>query len=184
MLLAVDGKNSRIKRLLIGEEKAKLYPLPVAFVGISLRLSSEKMKPFRKIHPVLWQGSHPGSGYYVFFSMLSTPESNGSMGTEDEYYEGQFNMSWLVEQNGPTPPLPSEQIAKIKEAALCDTQFFPSLRQAILDIPDNSPVLEIKLEDWPSQEWPSIGGRVQLVGDAAHTMTMCRYRKRCESCSC
>ncbi|KAL2823256.1 hypothetical protein BDW59DRAFT_173586 [Aspergillus cavernicola] len=174
MLLAVDGKNSRVKRLLIGEEKAKLNPLPVAFIGISLRLSAEKVQPFREIHPILWQGTHPGSGYYIFFSMLSTPESNGTVGTENEYYEGQFNMSWLVEKNGRLPVLPADQIAKMKAAAVCDTQFFSSLQQAVLDIPDDSSVLEIKLEDWPTQTWPSMGGKVQLLGDAAHTMTMYR----------
>ncbi|KAL3441025.1 hypothetical protein BJX65DRAFT_15608 [Aspergillus insuetus] len=174
MLLGIEGKNSRVKRLLLGEENAKLNPLPVAFVGISLRLSPEKMAPFKAIHPVLWQGSHPGSGYFLFFSMLSTPESNGSAGTGEEFYEGQFNMSWLVEKNGPTPATGPEQIAKVKEAAVSDTGFFPGLKEAVLDIPEDSPVLEIKLEDWPTQMWPNAGGRVQLVGDAAHTMTMYR----------
>jgi 2-polyprenyl-6-methoxyphenol hydroxylase-like FAD-dependent oxidoreductase len=173
MLLGIEGKNSRVKRLLVGEENAKLNPLPVAFVGISLRLSPERMAPFKAIHPVLWQGSHPGSGYFLFFSMLSTPESNGSEGTGEEFYEGQFNMSWLVEKNGPTPATGPEQIAKVKEAAASDTGFFPGLKEAVLDIPEDSPVLEIKLEDWPTQMWPNAGGRVQLVGDAAHTMTMC-----------
>lgn len=174
MLLAVDGKNSRTKRILVGEEKSKLNPLPVAFVGISLRLSPEMMKPFRDIHPVLWQGTHPGSGYYLFFSMLSTPQSNGSAGTEDEFYEGQFNMSWLIDRNGPLPKSPADQLARVKQAAGSNTGFFPSLRQAIMGIPDDSPMLEIKLEDWPTQDWPSIGGRVSLLGDAAHTMTMCK----------
>jgi 2-polyprenyl-6-methoxyphenol hydroxylase-like FAD-dependent oxidoreductase len=173
MLLGIEGKNSRVKRLLVGEENAKLNPLPVAFVGISLRLSPARMAPFKAIHPVLWQGSHPGSGYFLFFSMLSTPESNGSAGTGEEFYEGQFNMSWLVEKNGPTPATGPEQIAKVKKAAVSDTGFFPGLREAVLDIPEDSPVLEIKLEDWPTQMWPNAGGRVQLVGDAAHTMTMC-----------
>lgn len=174
MLLAVDGKNSRIKRLLLGEEKSRLNPLPVAFMGLTLRLSPERMQPFRDIHPVLWQGTHPSSGYYIFFSMLSTPQSNGSLGTTDEYYEGQFNMSWLVERNGELPKAPSEQLAKMKSAALADTGFFPALRDAVLAIPDDTPLLEIKLEDWPTQQWPIQEGRVSLLGDAAHTMTMCK----------
>ena len=173
ILLAVDGKNSRIKRILLGDEKSRLNLLPVAFMGLTLRPSPERMQPFRDIHPVLWQGTHPGSGYYIFFSMLSTPEGNGSLGTGNEYYEGQFNMSWLVERNGELPKTPSQQLAKMKSAALADNGFFPSLRDAVLSIPDDAPLLEIKLEDWPTQQWPSDGGRVSLVGDAAHTMTMC-----------
>jgi 2-polyprenyl-6-methoxyphenol hydroxylase-like FAD-dependent oxidoreductase len=173
MLLGVDGKNSRIKRFLLGEEKSRLHPLPVAFMGFTLRLSPEKMQPFRDIHPVIWQGCHPGSGYFVFFSMLSTPESNASASTEDPYYEGQFNMSWLTAKHGPTPKTPGEQLAKAKEAACASTGMFPPLRQAILAIPDDTHALEIVLEDWPTQEWPSKDGRITLLGDAAHTMTMC-----------
>ncbi|KAG9494846.1 hypothetical protein J7337_013075 [Fusarium musae] len=174
MLLAVDGKNSRIKKALLGDEKSQLYPLPVAFMGLTLRLSPERMQPFRDIHPILWQGTHPASGYYVFFSMLSTPQSNGSAGSDGEYYEGQFNMSWLVERNGELPKTKAEQLAKMKSAVTADTGFFPSLRDAILAIPDDAPLLEIKLEDWPAQQWPTLGGRVSLLGDAAHTMTMYR----------
>lgn len=174
MLLGVDGKNSKIKRQLLGEEKSRLNPLPVAFMGLTLRLPPEKMQPFRDIHPVLWQGCHPGSGYFVFFSMLSTPESNDSAGTADPYYEGQFNMSWLTERHGQTPKTPQEQLAKAKEAACASSGMFPLLRQAILDIPEDTHALEIVLEDWPTQEWPLSEGRVTLLGDAAHTMTMCK----------
>ncbi|KAJ9647708.1 hypothetical protein H2204_000338 [Knufia peltigerae] len=174
MLLGVDGKNSKIKRQLLGEEKSRLNPLPVAFMGLTLRLPPEKMQPFRDIHPVLWQGCHPGSGYFVFFSMLSTPESNDSAGTADPYYEGQFNMSWLTERHGQTPKTPQEQLAKAKEAACASSGMFPLLRQAILDIPEDTHALEIVLEDWPTQEWPLSEGRVTLLGDAAHTMTMYR----------
>ncbi|KIW13929.1 hypothetical protein PV08_06710 [Exophiala spinifera] len=174
MLLGVDGKNSRIKRLLLGEEESRLNPLPVAFMGFTLRFSPTKMQPFRDIHPVLWQGCHPRSGYFVFFSMLSTPESNGSAATEHPYYEGQFNMSWLTSKHGPTPKTPAEQLAKAKEAACAASGMFPPLRQAILEIPDDTHALEIALEDWPTQEWPLYDGRVTLLGDAAHTMTMYR----------
>lgn len=175
MLLGVDGKNSRVKRLLIGEEQCQLNPLPVAFMGLTLRLSPEKMQPFRDIHPVIWQGCHPKSGYFVFFSMLSTPQHNGSADTADEYYEGQFNMSWLNEQHGEAPKTPAEQVAKAKSAATASTGMFPLLKEAILGIPNNAPALEIKLEDWPAQTWPTQDGRIALLGDAAHTMTMCEY---------
>jgi 2-polyprenyl-6-methoxyphenol hydroxylase-like FAD-dependent oxidoreductase len=174
VLLGVEGKNSLTRRTLLGEASTKLNELPVAFTGMTLRLPQAKMQPFLDIDPVLWQGTHPGSGYYVFFSMLSTPESNGSTGTTDEYFEGQFNMSWLLERNGPLPK-PEDQIARVKAAAQADTGFFPMLKEAILGIPDDSKMLNLKLEDWPSRSWPCLGGRVALVGDAAHTMTMCKY---------
>lgn len=107
--------------------------------------------------------------------MLSTPQSNGSAGTRVEYFEGQFNMSWLIEKNGPLPKSRAECLAQVKQAAASDTGFFPALREAVINIPNDSPMLEIKLEDWPTQEWHSPGGKVAVVGDAAHAMTMCKY---------
>ncbi|KAF9895170.1 hypothetical protein FE257_000072 [Aspergillus nanangensis] len=174
MLLAVDGKRSRIKQLMFGDEKAQLNELPVAHIGLTIRLPLQRMKPFLDIHPILWQGTHPGTGYYIFFSMLSTPAINGSLGTKDEYYEGQFNMSWLIERNGPLPTSPKEHLACVKAAAVSGTGMFPALKQAILDIPDDTATVGIDLGDWPTQTWHREGGKVALVGDAAHTMTMYR----------
>jgi 2-polyprenyl-6-methoxyphenol hydroxylase-like FAD-dependent oxidoreductase len=180
MLLGVDGKNSKIKRQLLGEEKARLNELPVVLAGCTLRLPPKQMQPFRDVHPVIWQGCHPRSGYFVFFSMLSTPSTNGSGMTDSPYYEAQFNLSWIVEKNGPAPNASAEQLAKIKEAACASTGMFPALRDAILAIPDDTHTQKLILEDWPTQAWPLSDGRITLLGDAAHTMTMCK----CFATSC
>jgi 2-polyprenyl-6-methoxyphenol hydroxylase-like FAD-dependent oxidoreductase len=52
--------------------------------------------------------------------------------------------------------------------------FEARLKTAVDGIPDDSEVLEIKLQDWPTQAWDNRQGRVTLVGDAAHAMTMYR----------
>lgn len=46
----------------------------------------------------------------------------------------------------------------------------------VRDIPDDADVKLIALEDWPppSEGWNNMGGRVTLLGDAAHAMTMCK----------
>lgn len=175
MLLGVDGKNSNVKRQLLGEAKARLNELPVVLAGCTLRLPPKQMQPFRDVHPVIWQGCHPSSGYFVFFSMLSTPATNGSADTESAYYEAQLNVSWVIEKNGPAPQTAAGQLAKIKEAACASTGMFPELREALLAIPEDTHTQKLVLEDWPTQEWPLSDGRITLLGDAAHTMTMCAY---------
>ncbi|KAH8168443.1 FAD binding domain-containing protein [Sarocladium implicatum] len=174
MLLGVDGKNSMVKRDLIGEEKARLNTLPVVLAGCTLRLSPKEMQPFRDVHPVIWQGCHPDSGYFVFFSMLSTPSSNGTIDSSNPVYEAQLNVSWVIEKNGPAPQTSAEQLAKIKEAACASTGMFPALRDALLAIPEDTHTQKLVLEDWPTQAWPLSDGRITLLGDAAHTMTMYR----------
>lgn len=48
-------------------------------------------------------------------------------------------------------------------------------RGIVADIPDGTEVKTLALEDWvpPAEGFDSRGGRVTLIGDAAHAMTMC-----------
>lgn len=170
LLVGADGSGSRTRRYLVGEERGRLNQLPVRFMGVTVRLKAADVKPLRDIDPLLFQGCHPDNGVFLWYSTLSTPEVNGSTGA-DEYYEGQLNMSWIVRSAEDEVPKSNEgKLAKMKVMAM---PFEASLRKAVEDIPDDSQVLEIKLQDWPTLEWDNHNGRVTLAGDSAHAMTMC-----------
>ncbi|KAI0856999.1 FAD/NAD(P)-binding domain-containing protein [Xylaria cubensis] len=173
MLIAADGSNSKTRSLLLGEAGA-LHPLPVRFMGVTPIFSEDEMRPLRSIDPLLFQGSHPETGYFMWFSVLSTPEANGSVGSAQPYYEAQINLSWLFK--GPedeVPPTDSERLARMKEMARRGSGFHEVLRRVVDSVPDGTPVREIKLADWPTLKWEG-NGLVTLLGDAAHPMTMYR----------
>jgi hypothetical protein len=44
----------------------------------------------------------------------------------------------------------------------------------VQNIPEGAEILEITLADWPCLKWP-FDGKVTLIGDAAHAMTMCTF---------
>ncbi|KAI1743341.1 FAD/NAD(P)-binding domain-containing protein [Xylaria scruposa] len=173
MLIAADGSNSKTRSLLLGDAGA-LHPLPVRFMGVTPIFSEEEMRPLRSIDPLLFQGSHPETGYFMWFSVLSTPEANGSIGSAQPYYEAQINLSWLFK--GPedeVPPTDSERLARMKEMVRRGSGFHEVLRRVVDSVPDGTPVREIKLADWPTLNW-ECNDLVTLLGDAAHPMTMYR----------
>lgn len=142
-------------------------------MGITPAFSENQMKPLRSIDPLLFQGAHPETGCFMWFSVLSTPEANGSSGSAEPYYEAQINVSWLFE--GPQDEVPAtdaERLALMKEMARRGSGFHGVLRHAIESVPDGTRVGEIKLADWPTLKWEG-NGLVTLLGDAAHPMTMC-----------
>jgi 2-polyprenyl-6-methoxyphenol hydroxylase-like FAD-dependent oxidoreductase len=170
LVVGADGSGSATRRFLCPENGA-LNQLPARFIGVTVRLSAAQVVPLRAIDPLLFLGCHPETGAFLWFSMLSTPEVNGSEG-EEQYYEGQINVSWLY--RGPEDEVPttdSERLAKMRHLG---TGMHPVLMTLFEDIPDDSEVTEIKLADWPCYEWPNLAGKITLIGDAAHAMTMYR----------
>ena len=168
-IVGVEGNNSRVRRLLC-PETYKTTQLPVRFLGSAVDMTPSEVAPLRALDPILFQGCHPVTGTFLWVSMLETPAGNGTKGA-DERYRVQINLSWPV--RGPDDelkPSDAERMAEMKKRAQC---FAAPLREAVESMPDDAPVLEIVLADWPCLQWPT-NSRVTLAGDAAHAMTMYR----------
>ena len=171
LVVGAEGSNSRTRKFLVPETYQNIQ-LPVRFVGSAVDLTPEEVKPLRDVDPLLFQGCHPVSGNYLWVSMLDTPETNGTKGTDDERYRVQINLSWQVRTpDDEVKPTDAERLVDMKRRA---DEFHPTLRKAVHAIPEGSEVLEIALQDWPCLEWDNHSGKVTLVGDAAHAMTMYR----------
>jgi 2-polyprenyl-6-methoxyphenol hydroxylase-like FAD-dependent oxidoreductase len=54
-------------------------------------------------------------------------------------------------------------------------EWVEPMKSAVLGIPEGTEVKAIRLEDWvlDREDWDNKGGRLTLIGDAAHAMTMC-----------
>jgi hypothetical protein len=66
----------------------------------------------------------------------------------------------------------TERLALIKERA---KGLGEPARSAFTWIPDDTLVHKADISYWVSQSWDNRGGRMSLVGDAAHPMLPCKY---------
>jgi 2-polyprenyl-6-methoxyphenol hydroxylase-like FAD-dependent oxidoreductase len=171
LLVGADGVNSRTRQLLC-PDSWRLERLPIRMLGVTARLTEEEFEPLRGIHPMLFQGCHPVTGTFMWFSIISVPETNGSCNSDKPFYEGQINVSWTVKTEDEEVPTSNEE--RLNGMKLLARPFDERLRTVIENLPENTTVTEIRLQDWSSVKWPN-HGRVTLIGDAAHPMTMCMY---------
>ena len=169
LLVGADGAGSRTRQLLC-PDTWQLERLPIRMLGATVRLTEEEFEPLRGIHPILFQGCHPVTGTFMWFSIISVPETNGSCTTDKPFFEGQINLSWRVKAVDEEVPASNEE--RLRMMKLLSRPFEERLRTVIENLPEETTVTEIRLQDWPSVEW-SNHGRVTLIGDAAHGMTMC-----------
>ena len=173
MVVGIEGSRSTVRQILRPDAYSNKL-LPVRFTGVAVDLTPEEIKPLRSMDPLLFQGCHPSTGTFFWFSMLETPQVNKTAGTASERYRAQIWMSWPV--NTPEDEVPSTDEDRLSNMKRRAEGFVPFLQHAVDKIPDGTPVLEIKLADWECLDWNNNDGRVTLAGDAAHAMTMCTYQ--------
>ncbi|KAG8168094.1 hypothetical protein KVR01_003783 [Diaporthe batatas] len=171
VIVGAEGSNSRTRQL-VAPETYRNTQLPVRLTGTAVDFKPEQVKPLRDLDPLLFQGCHPSSSTFLWVSMIDTPESNGTQGTDDERYRVQILMSWPYKS--PEDEVKHTQAERLKEMKRRAEVFHENLRGTIQSMPEDTNCVEIVLQDWPCLDWDNHGGRVTLAGDAAHAMTMYR----------
>ena len=170
--VGIKGSRSLVRQTLCPETYNNEI-LPVRFTGVVVDLSPQEIAPLRSMDPLLFQGCHPDTGTFFWFSILETPLVNGAAGTKHEHYRAQICMSWPVRSPDDEVPATHEgRLANMKRRA---RGFVGILWDAVQKIPEGTAVTEVKLADWECLDWDNCGGRVTLAGDAAHAMTMCTF---------
>ncbi|KAI9643624.1 hypothetical protein NHQ30_008246 [Ciborinia camelliae] len=170
LVVGADGNNSVTRKCLFkGEKESELTKLPVYCVGIVRPFTEAQIASVRQIDPLLFQGLDPETGTYMWFSLQGiTENADGS-----KSYTGLVVISWLVKDKvkDAMPKTDRERVVDVKRRA---EGYAEPLRSIVQDIPEDIVTTPLRLSDWPCQEWDNWGGKITLVGDAAHAMTMYR----------
>lgn len=96
-------------------------------------------------------------------------------GEEEEYATCQMMVSWPYSGEA-ADEMPETQTARRERIRQLAMNWNETFRDLVYSIPETTELREIVLEDWPPVQgrWDNHNGRVTLVGDAAHCMTMCK----------
>jgi 2-polyprenyl-6-methoxyphenol hydroxylase-like FAD-dependent oxidoreductase len=171
ILVGVDGSNSTVRKFLRPDDY-KNTQIPFRFTGASVKLTKEQVTPLRNVDPLLFQGAHPDTFNYMWFSMVDVPEVNGTEGDDTPIYTCQVNLSWPVK--GPEDEVATTNEERVLNMRKRAADFVEPFKSAVDFIPLDAVVTEVKLADWPCLKWDNLGGKVTLASDAAHAMTMCK----------
>lgn len=188
LLVASDGARSRARQILY-PDGCQMNSLPVQLLGASTLYTTEEMGGVQSIDPYIFQGSHPDTNVFLFFScmlsqqrrsciissntvaVLDTP-NNFDESSKDRYHV-QIIVSWADEKDIAVPKENADRIALMKR--LTDNWAEP-FRSLIQKLPEDTEARSIRIEDWMfSPNHTHKHPRAVLMGDSAHTMTMCKF---------
>lgn len=146
-------------------------------LGASVIYPRELALKMRALDPFFFQGGDPNTDAFMWFSFLDTPANNTR--DDPDTYECQILVSWPWREGfrGMQKPLDipdanEERVRLMKELADGWTNPF---HECVMHIPADAEIKAIALEDFVPRRgmWDNRDGRVTLMGDAAHAMTMC-----------
>ncbi|GKZ23611.1 hypothetical protein AbraIFM66951_009886 [Aspergillus brasiliensis] len=169
LLIGCDGSRSPTREILYPDSH-EMNPLPVQILGGATLYTAEEMAGAAEIDPFIFQGSHPDSNVFLFFSILDNP-NNFAESSKDKY-ECQIIISWADSKEIVVPSDNRERIALMKSLT---ANWAEPFRTLVHRLPEDTEARSIRIADWMFRPLQNRSHpRVVLMGDSAHTMTMYR----------
>ncbi|KAL8946602.1 MAG: hypothetical protein Q9222_007022 [Ikaeria aurantiellina] len=180
LLVGADGLRSRTRSVLFAHnpQLAINNVLPVRLLGASVVYPRELASKMRALDPFFFQGGDPLSDAFMWFSFLDTPTNNSR--ENPDTYECQILVSWPFRAGfkgrGMPLDIPATNHERVKLMKELVQGWAEPFYECVMSVPADAEVKAIALEDFVPKPglWDNQHGRITLMGDAAHAMTMFR----------
>ncbi|PQE18137.1 fad binding domain-containing protein [Rutstroemia sp. NJR-2017a BBW] len=162
LLIGAEGAHSLTREYLLGKDEAQLIDSDVVVTVALTTLNKEASLALRKMHRRYCIVVHP-NGMFVWASI------------HDSTSEDPAQWTWMLMQtwrsSEPTNLQGTAILAEMREKG---KDFASPFREVFAGIPEGASVWHNRLSYWPTKKWDNRGGKITLVGDAAHPMTFHR----------
>ena len=82
-LVGCDGSHSRVRRFIYPDHD-QMSRLPIKLLACTVWYTAEQMAGAQNIDPFIFQGTHPETNVYLFFSCMA-PNQSQRLKREDDY---------------------------------------------------------------------------------------------------
>lgn len=179
LVVGCDGGASRVRKALL-PDRHEGFRLPVRVVGFRAQYTPEEIAPIKALDPFFLQATSSQNDTFMYFSVLDAP---GNYRTDDatqrpDKYTCQVVVSWPYRAGfwkNPTatdfPPTTEGTVDLVRVFAETWAEPFRSIA---LGVSTKADLKCLELHDYVPPKSLRTQGRVVLMGDALHAMTMYR----------
>ncbi|KAM0525575.1 hypothetical protein ACHAPE_000282 [Trichoderma viride] len=174
LLVACDGGQSRVRRVLFSDESKLTMQLPVRTMGVKISLTAEQIEPIRKLDLFFLQGGSPQNNSFMYISVLDSP--GNQIDSNPDAFLCQMHLSWPYHPScGALIDVPATNEERYElVVSFAKTWAEPFRSFALSNVHPDTPIKRLDVLDWA----PPIGlrskGQAVLMGDAFHLMSMYR----------
>ncbi|KAM0322028.1 hypothetical protein ACHAQA_009771 [Verticillium albo-atrum] len=179
LVVACDGGTSRVRRALFPDSEG--YRLPIRVLGFTAKYTAEEIGPMKKLDPFFLQATSSKDSNFMYFSILDAPGNAGHSTegvTVPSQYTGQVVVSWPHRpgfQSRESPlDFPETDAAKRALINSFAQSWAEPFRSIAMGVAASAEVKQLELQDYVPPQGLRSSGRVVLMGDAFHAMTMCK----------